>query len=77
MTVNASKLEWYERQEPPPWGTLRLSNYRERFAALSFRVNFNAILTYVLMLLGYFFLVFGELDFYRQLTAKHHAFKVT
>ena len=67
--------EWYQRHEPQPWSTLRLKNYRQRFRELNLKVNTMAATVWVLMLAGYFLLIFGEMDLYRRISAAHAAFK--
>ena len=45
---------------------MKLKSYRERFSAMTFKVNAMALAVFIFMLLGYFTMSFGETDFLRQ-----------
>ena len=42
---------------------------------MSFKVNAMALIVFILMLLGYFLMSFGETDFFRRLATAHEAYQ--
>ena len=54
---------------------MKLKSYRERFSAMTFKVNAMALAVFIFMLLGYFTMSFGETDFLRRLTEAHKAYQ--
>mmetsp|Transcript_69159 Transcript_69159/g.135956 ORF Transcript_69159/g.135956 Transcript_69159/m.135956 type:complete len:616 (+) Transcript_69159:501-2348(+) len=60
--------------EPLPWATLRLTNYREKFHSMSRGVNFMGAIVFLFMASGYMFLIFGEWSFYTKMRAAHNKY---
>ena len=60
-------LRYYEREEPPPWGTLRLEDSSERFSTMQTEANFWSCFIYALCFGAYMTMITGELAFYGRL----------
>lgn len=63
-----------EREEPVPWGTIRLTDYDSTFKEMTATVNAVCLFTFFLQLTGFFFLMFGEINFYTATRIAHDKF---
>lgn len=60
-------IRYYEREEPQPWGTLRLDDSAERFATMQKEANFWSCFIFALCFSGYMTIITGEMAFYGRL----------
>ena len=57
---NVKEKDFWQRGEPPPWGTVRLTDFGERFSILTIKANVLGFCFFVLSVAGYLVMIFGE-----------------
>jgi len=62
-----AKESYVQRDEPLPWGTLRLKDYGDVFNGAVMKANLVGISFFCLSLGAYLIFIFGEIHFYSKL----------